>query len=130
MINYKLQNILFEKLIENEINAISTNLLEYEKEIFKQELIARFNLYKSYTIKIKNFWDKYNKYLKTKQWRELREKVFKRDNYKCLLCGEKANTCHHLSYGMWIKFENSRRLECVSLCKKCHELVHQKTLKF
>jgi hypothetical protein len=99
MANIRLNNILLEKLIENEVNAALPNIPESEKEILRQELRTRYNLYKSYTKVIPNFWKKYGEYLKTKQWRELRETVFKRDGYKCLLCGEKANTCHHLSYG-------------------------------
>jgi hypothetical protein len=103
MANIRLNNILLEKLIENEVNAALPNIPESEKEILRQELRTRYNLYKSYTKVIPNFWKKYGEYLKTKQWRELRETVFKRDGYKCLLCGEKANTCHHLSYGVFYK---------------------------
>ena len=126
MANIRLNNILLEKLIENEVNASLPNIPESEKEILRQELRTRYNLYKSYTKVIPNFWKKYGEYLKTKQWRELRETVFKRDGYKCLLCGDKANTCHHLSYGFFTKFGDSKRLECVSLCKQCHEKVHDK----
>ena len=125
MANIRLNNILLEKLIENEVKSALPNIPESEKEILRQELRTRYNLYKSYTKVIPNFWKKYGEYLKTKQWRELRETVFKRDGYKCLLCGEKANTCHHLSYGNLTKFGDSKRLECVSLCKKCHGEVHR-----
>jgi hypothetical protein len=130
MANIRLNNILLEKLIENEVNAALPNIPESEKEILRQELRTRYNLYKSYTKVIPNFWKKYGEYLKTKQWRELRETVFKRDGYKCLLCGEKANNCHHLSYGNMLKYGYSKRLECASLCKKCHEKIHDKALKF
>lgn len=124
MINYKLQNILFEKLIENEINSSVSNITDEDKELFRRELVTKFNLYKSYSKRIRNFWGLYGKYLHSKEWKELRESVFKRDNYLCVLCGAKANHCHHLSYGAWIKFGDSKRLECISLCKSCHEQVH------
>ena len=125
MANIRLNNLLLEKIIENEVNAALPNIPEPEKEILRQELRTRFNLYKSYTVRVRDFWKIYNDYLKSKQWRELRETVFKRDGYKCLLCGEKANTCHHLSYGVFSKFGDSKRLECASLCKKCHDEVHR-----
>lgn len=124
MINYKLQNILFQKLIENEINSYVTNISVEDRELLRIELTTKFNLYKSYSKRINNFWVKYEKYLHSKQWKELRESVFKRDNYQCVLCGAKANHCHHLTYGAFVKFGESKRLECISLCKSCHEEVH------
>lgn len=130
MANIRLNNLLLEKIIENEVNAALPNIPEPEKEILRQELRTRFNLYKSYTVRVRDFWKIYNDYLKSKQWRELRETVFKRDGYKCLLCGDKANNSHHLSYGNMLKYGYSKRLECASLCKKCHEKIHDKTLKF
>lgn len=125
VMNVSLNNKLINIVIENEVNSSLPNISQENKEILRKELITRFNLYKSYTKRIPNFWGVYEKYLKSKEWKQLRETVFKRDNYQCVLCGRKANHCHHLSYGFFCKYGDSKRIECVSLCKECHELVHK-----
>lgn len=56
MANIRLNNVLLEKLIENEMKSALPNIPESEKEILRQELRTRYNLYKSYTKVIPNFW--------------------------------------------------------------------------
>ena len=126
--DYTLNNKLLEKIIESEIKSCVPNISEENKELLRLEFRKRLNLYKSYTTKSKTFWSRYNAYLQSKEWREFRQTVFKRDSGKCLLCGEKANHVHHVSYGFFIKYGNSKRLECASLCKSCHEKIHQRTI--
>lgn len=78
------------------------------RKILRQELRTRYNLYKSYT-RLYLISGKSTVSISRQSNGESYEKqFFKRDGYKCLLCGEKANTCHHLSYGAWIKFGDSK----------------------
>jgi len=47
----------------------------------------------------------------------LREKIFKRDNYCCVICGSKKDTeLHHIDYNL----EEDRM---VTLCHKCHRKI-------
>lgn len=67
--------------------------------------------------------DMYNKDLKT--WRE---KVFKRDNYTCMICHKSKITinAHHIY--SWNKYEN-KRFDVdngITLCEVCHRNFHKK----
>lgn len=128
MNNRYLNQLLEEKIIDNEVAACVPGMPETAKLVLRKELRERLNLYKSYSSWRKDFWPKYESYLKTKQWKEFRQTVFKRDGFKCLLCSEKATHCHHISYGSFVKFGDSKRLECASLCKTCHEKVHNRKI--
>jgi len=123
MKNYYLNSILLDKVIDKEIDTLKLTLNEEERDILRIKYIELYNSYKNNSYDSK-FWKKYYKYLQSKEWKALRKEVFIRDGYKCLLCGDKANHCHHLSYGSYIKHGNSKRIECASLCKKCHNEVH------
>jgi 5-methylcytosine-specific restriction endonuclease McrA len=126
--NYSLNNKLFDKIIESEINSAVSNISESSKELLKLELRKKLNTYKSYTTNSRTFWTKYKIYLQSKEWKSFRQTVFKRDGGKCLLCGAVANHCHHISYGHFVKYGDSKRLECASLCQKCHEDIHGKKI--
>lgn len=64
----------------------------------------------------------YYEYLKSDKWKKLRESILRRDNELCI-CGAKATEVHHKTYA---------RLFCelpsdlVSLCRHCHQDVHDK----
>lgn len=65
----------------------------------------------------------YYEYIKTEAWEEMRQKVFRRDGFQCVICKEAKNlNVHHITY---------ERLGCedladlVTLCQKCHEKVHR-----
>ena len=44
----------------------------------------------------------YNKYLKSDYWKEIKEKIHKRDNYKCRLCNSDEDiymfTIFHMNF--------------------------------
>ena len=59
---------------------------------------------------------------------EFRDTVFRRDNYKCVICGDKANASHHIverrlwdDFGYYIS-------NGASLCGACHIKAEQTTL--
>lgn len=64
----------------------------------------------------------YYEYLRTQAWEETRQKVFRRDGFKCVLCGEaKDLNVHHITY------ENlgaEKTSDLVTLCQICHEDIH------
>ena len=68
--------------------------------------------------------DSYKKYLRSPQWAIKREKVLRRDGYKCTQCGSKRSLqVHHKTYARIYK---EKLEDLVTLCKKCHKKVHGK----
>lgn len=63
----------------------------------------------------------------TKEYKEWREAVFKRDNYTCQMCGQhggKLNAHHIERYSKCVE----RRTDVsngVTLCERCHRLLHK-----
>ena len=64
----------------------------------------------------------YREYLKSDVWKKKREKVLKRDKYRCVHCGNKATEVHHKVYTIWGK-EKLKHLE--SICHTCHMNLHE-----
>jgi hypothetical protein len=58
---------------------------------------------------------------------ELRQMVFKRDDYKCVKCGSNENLhCHHIEGIRWEPLESADIDKCITLCKNCHKAIHMK----
>lgn len=69
----------------------------------------------------------YNDYMASDMWQDIRERVFRRDEYKCRKCGTAKNLCvHHITYEH-LGYEKGADL--ITLCKECHKKVHEKDLK-
>ena len=67
--------------------------------------------------------EQYEAYLKSANWRALRDKILKRDGWKCTKCGGKYNLhVHHLTYEH-VGEELLKDLK--TLCRKCHEAQHK-----
>lgn len=64
-----------------------------------------------------------NVYLKSEAWQRKRFVVLKRDNWKCVYCGQKATQVHHTRYAR-INIGNEPIEWLVSICKSCHESLH------
>jgi len=57
---------------------------------------------------------------------ELRQLVFKRDNYQCVKCvSEGPLHCHHITGIELNPIESADVDNCITLCKKCHQKVHK-----
>lgn len=61
--------------------------------------------------------------ISVKEWKILREKVFKRDNGICQLCGAKGWLCVHHKIPFRISRDNSMD-NLITLCKVCHSTQH------
>lgn len=67
----------------------------------------------------------YLKYLLSPEWKQLGLTIFKRDNGKCVHCGNLADDVHHKTYDNLYK-EKLEDLE--SVCRKCHIEIHTAVL--
>lgn len=74
----------------------------------------------------------YEELLQTKEWKEKRDSIIKRDNYKCVFCGSPYNLQVHHKY--YSKYPNNRFVDpwnypddaLITLCDNCHHKVHNK----
>ena len=82
--------------------------------------------YKLQSQQRKRLWfNEHNEYLQTSQWKNIRQKVLKRDNFLCQGCLEnRATEVHHLTYDNW---KNELMFELISVCFDCHHnKIHKK----
>jgi len=62
---------------------------------------------------------------------ELRQMVFKRDNYTCLKCRKHQDNldvslhCHHIEGILWNPLESADIDQCMTVCKDCHKEIHK-----
>jgi Predicted restriction endonuclease len=70
----------------------------------------------------------YVKYLRSKKWRDFREKLIKKRGRRCAACNiyKKRIECHHITYE---RFKNERESDIVLLCHSCHKLVTRMYLR-
>lgn len=66
-----------------------------------------------------------NEYLKSDEWKRKRYVVLRRDNWKCVYCGERATEVHHKRYAK-INIGREPIEWLVSICKHCHNKQHPK----
>jgi hypothetical protein len=76
---------------------------------------------------IKEFEEAYN--MELEQWKELAQKIRKRDNFTCQLCGKKSATDVHHIIPRRIKIDNSPD-NLITLCRSCHAKVEHLTDKY
>ena len=53
------------------------------------------------------------------------EKVKKRDNYICRICGASGTDAHHILCAGWFPEEYYKLDNGITLCRKCHVLAHR-----
>ena len=64
-----------------------------------------------------------NVYLKSEAWKRKRYLVLKRDNWRCVYCGEKATEVHHTRYAK-VNIGKEPIDWLVSICRTCHDSKH------
>lgn len=74
--------------------------------------------------KTSEWWEHYKFYLKSDHWRAVRQRVLSRDGI-CQVCFDSSATqAHHLTYASFSKWGMSFPVECVGICDKCHDRLH------
>ena len=73
-------------------------------------------------VRKKNLSKEYLDYMNSPIWKELRDTVIERDDFRCTKCGHKENLqAHHLTYA---RLFDEKLEDLVTLCKLCHEEAH------
>jgi 5-methylcytosine-specific restriction endonuclease McrA len=69
---------------------------------------------------------KYDEYMNSEKWKEIRWLVLGRDNCVCVICKTcLATDCHHKSYNHFGEGNDKEINDCISLCHECHVNVHK-----
>ena len=68
----------------------------------------------------------YSEKLEDPRWKAIRKQVFERDGYCCVCCHNIGLPihCHHLKYERGKEPWESSLLDLVTVCKYCHEDIH------
>jgi 5-methylcytosine-specific restriction endonuclease McrA len=67
--------------------------------------------------------ERYQQYLKSPEWRALRDQVLARDKYRCFECGARcALEVHHTTYK---RIFQEHLDDLISLCPACHDDEHK-----
>jgi 5-methylcytosine-specific restriction endonuclease McrA len=74
----------------------------------------------------------HKKYLKSKEFKAVKEYVLARDGYKCQVCGrtqeEGTLVCHHRCYRHLGEANLAECEDCVTLCQICHVAHHRQPI--
>ncbi|MFA7143026.1 MAG: hypothetical protein WC175_03490 [Candidatus Dojkabacteria bacterium] len=62
------------------------------------------------------------KYLKSNDWKQRREKLIKGRKRFCFCCKGYGSDIHHCNYA---NLKKEKRKDIVILCRECHERVHE-----
>lgn len=65
-----------------------------------------------------------SQYLKSDEWKIIREKTMRKADGKCERCGAPASDAHHLDYRVIGIPGMSDRRFIVAVCRECHDLLH------
>lgn len=88
--------------------------------VFKEEKMIKW---------IKNYFRRrrYNKYIKSPEWKKFRRLVLQRDGYKCFVCesNKEPLEVHHLHYEK--NLYKTKMYQCITLCKTHHKKIHKKS---
>ena len=74
-----------------------------------------------------NHEDFHKKYIKSKKFKYVKDKVFERDGHSCVVCGRKENlVCHHKHYKYLGQANSDEIASCVTLCQSDHLAIHSR----
>lgn len=111
--NRALSSKKYRHLVECDLNT------EREK-IYKEQFYSERKIL--YDLKNLLKSKKYQEYLYSDEWRNIRNKVLERDNSICRVCEKnKATEVHHLTYE---NIYNEKLEDLISICRNCHNESH------
>lgn len=72
----------------------------------------------------------YQRYIRTKKFKEVKHICEERDGGKCMFCGRTRKdgavlTCHHRCYEHLFEGGNSEAEDCITMCSVCHKALHR-----
>jgi len=103
----------------------------YDKELHEkyqenQYIKAKEELSVTRIVEKQRWHDENDEYYFSDKWKRKRAYILKRDSYLCQMClTNPAVHVHHLTYQ---HFGNELTNELISVCKRCHEIIHEKEL--
>lgn len=104
---------------KNNLNKIPLYDLEKQELFYERQRIANNKKYQS---ELEEKRKDYYAYLKSEKWKAKRIKVLHRDKYICQAClTNTATDVHHLTYK---HIYNEPMFDLVSICRPCHEKLH------
>lgn len=100
---------------------------ELRDSYFKRKSEQKSSLFNKYSAQRKDAWfQSYNEYLESPEWKAKRLLVLKRDKYLCQCCLDAyATQVHHKSYEFVDLKGNEPSFDLVSICVPCHEKVER-----
>jgi predicted HNH restriction endonuclease len=75
-------------------------------------------------------YKKYQKYIRSKEWKEIRDEVFEERNQRCQICGRREGedkaklSVHHNSYEH-LYDERDHKEDLLVVCSVCHLAIHR-----
>lgn len=75
-------------------------------------------------------YNRYKKYIRSKEFKKVKQVVEERDGHRCVTCGRTRNdgvtlSCHHRQYShLYGGVEGGEPDDCVTLCSICHKAIH------
>ncbi len=87
-----------------------------------QRSAAREAIRKSFAWDHAGWWDRYEKYLFSNEWRIIRERILRRDDHVCRECHHRpATQVHHLTYE---RAGHESDDDLIAICRPCHQQIH------
>ena len=88
---------------------------------------ARRRMSRKSQVKHETSYSRYSGYIQSSHWKDIRRQRLAMDGFQCSMCGTAKNLeVHHLTYE---RLGHEDLDDLVSLCKRCHAIVHEKDKK-
>jgi len=112
----EVQRELRQNLISDQYRQIHQRASEGRNKLYNEKREERRE----------NWLQQYSRYLNSPEWRNKRELVLKRDNYRCQAClNSYATQVHHKSYEFVDLAGSEPCYDLVAICTPCHERIEE-----